>query len=355
MRLSDFDYNLPAELIAQYPCEKRDQSKLLLLYRKTGRIEHLVFKDLPGLLNSQDLLVLNDTKVFKARIIGRREGFEGRIEILVCHKIRDNIYNVLAKPSRKLLTGTKIVFADKRLNAEVDGREGDYTRLRFNVNGSFYSILDEIGSVPLPPYIKRPAEEDDAPRYQTVYAKHEGAIAAPTAGLHFTENIISSLREQHVDIAPITLHVGYGTFKPVKKDDITKHNMHKEYYEISDITARLVNKAKACDKKVIAVGTTVCRALESAAIKYNTFFYQGQKLQTQYGIRDTKDDTSIFIYPGYDFKIVDMLLTNFHLPKTTLLMLVSAFAGRENIMKAYQEAIRHRYRFFSYGDAMLIV
>ncbi len=355
MKLSDFDYNLPPELIAQYPLEQRDSSRLLVLHRRTGSIQHLSFKNLKRFIAAGDLLVLNDTKVFKARIFGRRDGFKGKIEILICNKLKDNIYEVLAKPCKKLSTGTRVIFDDKRLNAEVLGRDDDYVRLRFNVNGSLYSILDDIGRVPLPPYIKRPAEEDDAPRYQTVYAKHEGAIAAPTAGLHFTENIISALRKKHVNIAPVTLHVGYGTFKPVADDVITKHNMHKEYYEISDITARFVNKAKACDKKIIAVGTTVCRALESAAVKCGTFFYQGQEPQAQYEIRDTKDHTNIFIYPGYDFKIVDMLLTNFHLPKTTLLMLVSAFAGRENIMKAYQEAIRHRYRFFSYGDAMLIL
>jgi S-adenosylmethionine:tRNA ribosyltransferase-isomerase len=345
MRLSDFDYNLPAELIAQYPCEKRDRSKLLLLHRKTGRIEHLVFKDLPGLLNSQDLLVLNDTKVFKARIIGRREGFEGRIEILVCHKIRDNIYNVLAKPSRKLLTGTKIVFADKRLNAEVDGRESDYTRLRFNANGSLCRILDEIGKVPLPPYIKRDTCKQDESRYQTVYAKNAGAIAAPTAGLHFTEDIISSIKAKNIGVAYLTLHIGYGTFKPVTEENIAMHDMHKEYYEITGKTADLINSAKADRKQIIAVGTTVCRALESASFKQNT----------TYEIRNTKSSTGLFIYPGYKFKIVDKLLTNFHLPKTTLIMLVSAFAGRENIMRAYQEAIRRKYRFFSYGDAMLII
>jgi S-adenosylmethionine:tRNA ribosyltransferase-isomerase len=355
MRLSDFDYTLPPELIAQYPLKKRDISRLLVLDRQTGEIKHCVFKDIVNFLNSHDLLVLNDTKVFKARIFGRRDGFKGKIEILICNKLKNNIYEVLARPCKKLSIGTKVIFNDKRLNAEVLGRDNDYLRMRFNVNGSLYSILDEIGTVPLPPYIKRSAEEDDAPRYQTVYAKHEGAIAAPTAGLHFTKNIISWLREGHVNIAPITLHVGYGTFKPVQEDDITKHNMHKEYYAIPDITASLVNKAKASDKKVIAVGTTVCRALETAAIKRNTFSCQGQNLQAQYGISYKKDFTNIFIYPGYDFKIVDMLLTNFHLPKTTLLMLVSAFAGRENILSAYQEAIRHRYRFFSYGDAMLIV
>lgn len=338
MRLADFDYSLPRELIAQRPCEKRDESRLLFLHRQTGKIEHFIFKDLPGLLNQEDLLVLNDTKVFKARLIGKREGFEGKIEILIAHNLRDSIYNVLAKPSKKLLTGTKIVFDDKRLNAEVVGRENDYTQLRFNVSGSLYSLLDEIGSVPLPPYIRRGTEEWDESRYQTIYAKNKGAIAAPTAGLHFTESLINRIKEKNINMAYLTLHVGYGTFKPVVEADIVKHSMHKEYYEITDKAAGLVSNAKTSGKKIIAVGTTACRALESAAIK-----------------RDTESSTDLFIYPGFNFKIIDGLLTNFHLPKTTLMMLVSAFAGGENIMKAYQEAIRQRYRFFSYGDAMLII
>ena len=338
MKLADFNYDLPAELIAQCPCEKRDESRMLVLHRQTGNVEHFIFKDLPGFLSPQDLLVLNDTKVFKARLIGKREGFEGKIEILIAHKIRDNIYNVLAKPSKKLSTGTRIVFNDKRLNAEVVGRGHDYTQLRFNLNGTLYNLLNEIGNVPLPPYIRRSAKEWDESRYQTIYAKNTGAIAAPTAGLHFTESLMGCIREKNINITYLTLHVGYGTFKPVVVEDITKHSMHKEYYEITDKTAGLVNKTKANGKKIIAVGTTSCRALESAAIK-----------------QSTESSTDLFIYPGFNFKIIDGLLTNFHLPRTTLLMMVSAFAGRENIMKAYQEAIRQKYRFFSYGDAMLIV
>jgi S-adenosylmethionine:tRNA ribosyltransferase-isomerase len=338
MKLSDFDYKLPPELIAQYPCEKRDESKLLVLHRHTGKIEHLIFKDLPGLLNKEDLLVLNDTKVFKARIIGKRQGFEGRIEILVSHRVRENIYSVLAKPSRKISTGTKMVFADQRLSAEVVGRDGDYIQMRFNANGSLYSLLDEIGSVPLPPYIKRHPDVQDVLRYQTVYAKNTGAIAAPTAGLHFTEDVIRRVREKGIATAYITLHVGYGTFKPVVEEDITKHAMHKEYYEINDMAGAILKKVKPCKGKIIAVGTTVCRALESMA-----------------ATQSIKGYTDIFIHPGHTFKMVDMLLTNFHLPRTTLIMLVSAFAGRDSIMKAYEEAIRLKYRFFSYGDAMLIV
>jgi S-adenosylmethionine:tRNA ribosyltransferase-isomerase len=338
MKLSDFDYNLPDELIAQYPCDKRDESRLLLLHRHTGKIEHLVFKELPCLLDSEDSIVLNDTKVFNARIIGRREGYEGRIEVLISHKVKDNIYNVLAKPSRRLSAGTKIVFTDKRLSAEVVGRQGDYAQLRFNVNGSLYSLLDEIGSVPLPPYIKRRAEKQDIFRYQTIYAKNPGAIAAPTAGLHFTDNVMKCIKEKGINEAYITLHVGYGTFKPVTEEDIAKHVMHAEYYEITDKTADTLKNAKKCGKKIITVGTTVCRALESSA-----------------AIQSNRGHTNIFIYPGFDFKITGGLLTNFHLPRSTLIMLVAAFAGRENIMKAYQEAIKRKYRFFSYGDAMLII
>jgi S-adenosylmethionine:tRNA ribosyltransferase-isomerase len=345
MKLSDFDYKLPPGLIAQYPCEERDESRLLLLHRDTGKIEHLIFKDIPSLLSEDDLIVLNDTKVFKARIIGKRRGFEGKIEILIAHKLKDNIYNVLARPSRKLSPGTEIIFADKRLSAEVLGKDGDYTQLCFNVNGSLYGLLDEIGNVPLPPYIKRDTEKWDESRYQTVYARNPGAIAAPTAGLHFTEDIISSIKAKNIGLAYLTLHVGYGTFKPVIEEDIRKHNMHEEYYEINDDTAVLAGKAKTTGKNIVAVGTTVCRALESASFK------QG----TKHEIRNTKSSTGLFIYPGYKFKMVDTLLTNFHLPKTTLLMLVSAFAGRENIMRAYKEAIRRKYRFFSYGDAMLII
>ena len=338
MKLADFDYYLPSKLIAQYPQEKRDESRLLLLHRQTGEIEHFIFKDLPGLLSQEDLLVLNDTKVFKARLIGKREGFEGTIEILIAHRLRDDIYNVLAKPSKKLLTGTRIVFDDKRLNAEVTGRENGYTQLRFNVNGCLYNLLDEIGRVPLPPYIKRDAEELDESRYQTIYAKNPGAIAAPTAGLHFTQSLMERIKSKNINTTYLTLHVGYGTFKPVVEEDILMHSMHKEYYEITYKTAGMVSRSKASGKKIIAVGTTVCRALESAAIK-----------------RNAELSTDLFIYPGFNFNVIDGLVTNFHLPKTTLLMLVSAFAGIENIMKAYQEAIRHRYRFFSYGDAMLIL
>jgi S-adenosylmethionine:tRNA ribosyltransferase-isomerase len=345
MKLSDFSYSLPPELIAQFPCKKRDESRLLVLRRKTGRIEHLIFKDLPGLLGQDSMLVLNDTKVFKARIIGKRKGFAGKIEILVSHRLRDDIYNVLAKPSKKMLPGTEIVFDDERLKAKVLRKENGYTQMHFHINGCLHEILDEIGSVPLPPYIKRDAKEEDTPRYQTVYAENIGAIAAPTAGLHFTKALISRLQSNGMDIAYLTLHVGYGTFRPVKEEDITKHAMHEEYFEITDKTADFINNAKANNKKIVATGTTVCRALESAAYKQDTF----------YRVSNIKSSTSLFIYPGYNFKIVDMLLTNFHLPKTTLLMLVSAFAGRENIIKAYDEAIKYKYRFFSYGDAMLIL
>jgi len=350
MRLSDFEYSLPSGLIAQYPCQNRGESRLLVLHKSTGVIEHLMFRDIVRFFKNGDLLALNDTKVYKARITGMREGFSGKIEFLVADRLGGGIYNTLARPSRRLSRGTRVAFDGGRINAEVAGRDNGYIQLRFDPEGDLYGMLDKIGSMPLPPYIKRNAELIDESRYQTVYAKKPGAIAAPTAGLHFTRELIDSIGQNGVDVAYLTLHVGYGTFRPVVEEDITRHNMHHEYYEISDETARLINNAKAGRGRVIAVGTTTCRALESASAVKDIGTGATKCL-----LSNGKDYAGIFIYPGYRFKVIDMLLTNFHLPRTTLLMLVCAFAGREMIIKAYNEAIRHGYRFFSYGDAMLIV
>jgi len=345
MKLSDFDYNLPQELIAQHPLSERDSSRLLVLDRKTGKVEHRIFTDLPLYLEEKDLVVLNDTRVCNARLIGKRVGLEGKVEVLLSERLGDDLYAGLCKPFRKLKQGTRLIFDKGTLEAEVVGEDKPFKLLRLLANGNLSKILEEIGDVPLPPYIKRAPTQDDKERYQTVFAKNTGAIAAPTAGLHFTESLIKNLKAKGVGVTYITLHVGYATFKPVTEADVTKHRMHKEYFEISNETAERINRTKNNGGRVIAVGTTVCRAIEAAV------FQKDDKSK----IRDANKWTDIFIYPGYRFKLIDVLLTNFHLPKTTLLMLVAAFAGKENVLKAYQEAMGNRYRFYSYGDAMLII
>ncbi|NQT89651.1 MAG: tRNA preQ1(34) S-adenosylmethionine ribosyltransferase-isomerase QueA [Candidatus Omnitrophica bacterium] len=345
MRLSDFDYDLPRELIAQHPLPERDASKLLVLHRDSGRLKDSSFKEVLTFFKKGDLLVLNDTKVFKARLLGNREGLEGKVEVLLSDRREDDLYAALCKPSRKLKQGTTVVFGDGLLKAEIIGIEGEFRLLRFKAEGDLTGLLEKIGRVPLPPYIKRDVAAEDENRYQTVYAKNTGAIAAPTAGLHFTDDLINAIKAKGVDIAYITLHVGYATFKPVTEEDISKHKMHKEYYSISGEAAGKVNNAKRNNNRVIAVGTTACRALEASAKEEAA----GCELKAE------SCKTDLFIYPGYKFKITDALLTNFHLPHTTLLMLVSAFAGREHILRAYQKAIDLRYRFYSYGDAMLVL
>jgi len=341
MKLSDFDYNLSRELIAQHPLAQRDTSRLMALDKKSGRIEHHNFNELPSFLEEGDLVVLNNTKVFNARLFGKREGFDGKIEILLTDRLEENLYSCLCRPLRRFKEGTKLIFGNKRLEAEVIGGEDEFRTIRFHAEGDLYNILEEIGEVPLPPYIKRAPEAKDEERYQTVYADKIGAIAAPTAGLHFTEDLIDRLKVKGVTIAYITLHVGYATFKAVKEDDITKHKMHKEYFSISKEAADKIENAKVRGGRIFAVGTTVCRTLESAATK------------GRIGAMDSATD--LFIYPGFDFKVTDCLVTNFHLPRTTLLMLVSAFAGKDNITNAYNEAVKGDYRFYSYGDAMLVL
>jgi len=349
MKLSDFDYILPKELIAQHPAEKRDESRLLVLRRDTGKIEHRIFRDIVGYFNPGDLLVLNNTKVMPARLIGRKET-GGKVEALVLGLAHSEEgiehrgeYEVLLKPTRGCEVGSKIIFCNGELNTEVVRIENGRRFLKFNCNGNFEKMLDKFGEMPLPPYIKRETIDSDIERYQTVYASKGGAVAAPTAGLHFTKGLLEDISKKRVDVEYVTLHVGYGTFKQVRSKDIKDHEMEKEYFEIKkDVIEKIRNKKR----KVMAVGTTTCRVLE-------TVF-----LNTQYAGRRTQDEqgwTDLFIYPGYEFKAVDGLLTNFHLPKTTLLMLVAAFCGRNLLSKTYEEAIKEKYRFYSYGDVMLII
>jgi len=347
MKLSDFDYNLPKELIAQYPSEAREESRLLVLHRETGKIEHRIFRDIVGYFNQDDSLVLNNTKVVPARLVGKKDT-GGKIEALVLApgsrlQAPGDACEVLLKPTRGCKVGSKLIFGNGELKAEVTRIENGRRFLRFECNGNFEELLDKFGKMPLPPYIKREPVGSDRDRYQTVYADRKGAVAAPTAGLHFTKDILSQISKKGALVDYVTLHVGYGTFKPVKSDDITAHEMEKEYFEIDpELIKRLKNKKG----RTVAVGTTTCRTLETLGrcVDYPTVAYAS-----------TQGWTDLFIYPGFKFNAVDALLTNFHLPRTTLLMLVSAFCGRELLMKAYEEAIREKYRFYSYGDAMLIL
>jgi S-adenosylmethionine:tRNA ribosyltransferase-isomerase len=354
LRLSDFDYNLPKELIAQYPAIKRDESRLLVLHKDTGRIEHRVFRDIVQYLKQGDLLILNNTMVLPARMMARKET-GGKIEVLVLDagerckvKSEKGDYEVLMKPARGCRVGTRVVFGDGELEAEIIRIENGRRFLKFNCNGRFEKILDRFGEMPLPPYIRRKAEDSDRSRYQTVYASKKGAVAAPTAGLHFTTELLGDIAKKGVDLEYITLHVGYGTFRPVKTENIKEHKMEKEYFEVKD---RVIEKLRNKKGRTIAVGTTSARVLESS---FDTVCRRTRT--ATHGVGNGYSGwTDLFIYPGYRFKAVDALLTNFHLPKTTLLMLVAAFCGRELLFKAYKEAIKEKYRFYSYGDAMLIL
>ncbi len=339
MKTSDFNYELPKELIAQVPIKQRDMSRLLVLDKSSGKIEHKRFHDIIEYLNKGDTLVLNDTKVIPARIFGHRENIDETIEVLLVKDYGNDKWEVLAKPGRKLKIGTFIVFSDRLKAKVVDILEEGERVIEFKYNGIFNEILDEIGIMPLPPYITEKLEDKD--RYQTVYSKISGSAAAPTAGLHFTKELLKQIEEKGVNVVYVTLHVGIGTFRPVKVENISEHKMHSEYYEISEETARIINETKKRGNKIICVGTTSCRTLESASNNDGT-------------VRAEKRETDIFIYPGYKFKIVDHLITNFHLPESTLIMLVSALAGKDNIMNAYKEAVKEKYRFFSFGDAMYI-
>lgn len=339
MKTSDFNYDLPKELIAQIPIETRDMSRLMVLDKNTGKIEHKVFHDIIDYLNEGDTLVLNDTKVIPARIFGHRKNKEERIEVLLVKDYGNDTWEVLARPGKKLKIGIEIIFSDKLKARVIDILEEGERVIKFEYDGIFNELLDEIGIMPLPPYITEKLENKD--RYQTVYSKIRGSAAAPTAGLHFTKELLKKIEEKGINIAYVTLHVGIGTFRPVKVDDVLEHKMHSEYYEISENAAKVINETKKRGNKVVCVGTTSCRTLESASSEEGI-------------VRAEKKETNIFIYPGYKFKVVTNLITNFHLPESTLIMLVSALAGKDNIMNAYNEAVKERYRFFSFGDAMYI-
>ena len=339
MKVSDFNYNLPEELIAQVPIKKRDESRLMVLDKKSKTVEHKHFYDILDYLEPGDCLVRNNTKVIPARLYGKKET-GANVEFLILNNIEGDVWESIVRPGNKLHVGTKVIFGDGILTAEVlDIMPGGTRKVKFYYDGIFNEILDQIGLMPLPPYIHESLKEKE--RYQTVYAKYDGSAAAPTAGLHFTDELLEKVRAKGVEIANVTLHVGIGTFRPVKEDEVEKHDMHSEHFYIKQDDADKINKAKREGKRVISVGTTSCRVLESVADE-NGF------------VREIEGDTKIFIYPGYKFKCIDALITNFHLPKSTLLMLVSALAGREYILDAYKEAVKEKYRFFSFGDAMFI-
>ena len=340
MKTSDFYYDLPHELIAQTPLEHREKSKMLVLDIKTGKTEDKTFENIVDYINSGDTIVLNDTKVIPARLFGHREGKEEKIEVLLLKQKEGDVWQTLVKPGKKMKIGTKVIFKENLLSLEViDILEDGQRVVKFNYNGIFNEILDKLGTMPLPPYITEKLEDKD--RYQTVYSKNLGSAAAPTAGLHFTKEILQKLEKKGVNIVYATLHVGLGTFRPVKVDDVEKHKMHSEYFVISKEACDVINETKKRKNKVYAIGTTSCRVLESATDENGI-------------IHDMAKETDIFIYPGYKFKMLDGLLTNFHLPESTLIMLVSALAGKENIMRAYKHAVEEKYRFFSFGDCMLI-
>ncbi|MGL5380721.1 tRNA preQ1(34) S-adenosylmethionine ribosyltransferase-isomerase QueA [Clostridium sp.] len=340
MNVSDFDFYLPEELIAQHPLEKRDSSKLMVLDKNTGEIQHKAFHNIVEYLNEGDTLVLNNTRVMPARLIGEKEGTGGKIEFLLLKRIEGDKWECLAKPGKKAKIGQKFTFGDGKLTCEViDIIEEGNRIIEFSYDGIFEQVLDELGEMPLPPYITE--RLDDKERYQTVYSKEKGSAAAPTAGLHFTEDLLKEIKEKGINIAYLTLHVGLGTFRPVKAESIDDHVMHSEYYSLEENDANIINETKSRGNRVIAVGTTSTRTLE-------TIGDENGLVKSQSGW------TNIFIYPGYKFKVVDQLITNFHLPESTLIMLVSALAGKENVMKAYNEAVKSEYRFFSFGDSMFI-
>ncbi len=340
LKKSDFYFELPQELIAQDPLEDRSASRLLVLNRQTGAVEHHHFKEITNYLRPGDCLVLNNTKVIPARLMGVKEDTGAAIEVLLLKRRENDVWETLVKPGKKARPGAKLIFGDGCLRAEVlDVVEEGNRLIRFDYEGIFEEVLDRLGEMPLPPYITHKLQDKN--RYQTVYAKYDGSAAAPTAGLHFTEELLAQIEEMGVNIAYVTLHVGLGTFRPVKADNILEHHMHSEYYEVTPETADLINRTKESGGRMICVGTTSCRTVESAAD-------ENGRVQPGCG------DTEIFIYPGYRFKVLDCLITNFHLPESTLVMLVSALAGRENVLAAYREAVEERYRFFSFGDAMLI-
>ncbi len=340
MKTDDYNYNLPEELIAQTPLERRSNSRLLIMDRFTGKTEHKKFNEIVSLFHKGDVLVLNDTKVIPARLIGEKMETKAHIELLLLKELDGDCWECLSRPFKRLQVGTKIKFGNSLLIAEViEKKEEGIVRVRFFYQGIFLEILEQLGEMPLPPYIHEKLEDKN--RYQTVYAKNIGSAAAPTAGLHFTKELIKEIEKKGVIITRVTLHVGLGTFRPIEVEDVSKHKMHSEFYKMSKETADLLNQAKKENRKIIAVGTTTTRTLETIIQKYGKF-------------TECEGNTDIFIYPGFELKAIDGLITNFHLPKSTLLMLVSAFSKKEFILKAYEEAIKNKYRFFSFGDAMFI-
>ncbi len=339
MKTNDFDYYLPEELIAQTPLKDRSASKLMVVDKKTGKIKHEKFQNITNYLHKGDVLVLNNTKVIPARLIGLKEETNATIELLLLKEIENDTWECLVKPARRIKVGTIVKIQDKLKCECIKCLDEGICHFKMIYDGILLEILEELGTMPLPPYIKEKLKDQN--RYQTVYAKQSGSAAAPTAGLHFTKEILKKLKDQGVIICYITLHVGLGTFRPVKVDDVEKHQMHKEYYEIDKETCDILNKAKQDKRKIVSVGTTTTRTLESVMTKYNKFI-------------PTKEETDIFIYPGYKFKAIDTQITNFHLPKSTLIMLISAFATKEIILNAYKEAVKNKYRFFSFGDSMIL-
>ena len=340
LKKSDFYFDLPEELIAQDPLEDRSSSRLLKLNKETGKVEHLVFRDVYDYLQPGDCLVLNNTRVIPARLLGEREGTGAHVEVLLLKRHEGDVWETLVKPGKKCRPGSRLSFGNGILKAEVlDMVEEGNRLIRFEYEGIFEEVLDQLGEMPLPPYITHKLQDKN--RYQTVYAKYDGSAAAPTAGLHFTQDLLKKIEEKGVKIAYVTLHVGLGTFRPVKEENILDHHMHSEYYQVSEEAAQTINDTKKNGGRVICVGTTSCRTVESASTPDGV-------------IHAGCDNTEIFIYPGYKFKILDCLITNFHLPESTLVMLVSALAGKDNVLAAYEEAVKERYRFFSFGDAMFV-
>ena len=341
MKVSDFNYELPKELIAQHPYDKRDEARLMVLDKKKQSIEHKVFKDVVDYLSPGDCLVINNTKVIPARLYGKKDT-GANVEFLLLKRIENDTWEAMVRPGNKLKVGSKVIFGNGILKATIlEVLDGGNRKVQFEYEGIFNEILDKVGLMPLPPYITEATKEDNK-KYQTVYAKYDGSAAAPTAGLHFTEELLEKIKAKGIEVATVTLHVGIGTFRPVKVENVEEHEMHSEHYYIKKEEAEKVNKAKKTGHKVIAVGTTSCRVLESVSDENGM-------------IKEIEDDTSIFIYPGYKYKCIDSLITNFHLPESTLIMLVSSLAGREFILKAYNEAVKEKYKFFSFGDAMLIL
>lgn len=344
MHIDQFDYDLPENLIAQKPLEKRDKSRLMVINRSTGDINHKVFSDILEYLHEGDCIVMNDSRVISARLFGTKKDTGAKIEFLLVKRLDIHTWETMVRPGKRLKSGDIVVFGtNEELSAEVQGNGEDGTRIvKFSYEGVFEAVLDAIGHIPLPPYIRRESNLDDKERYQTVYSKNHGSVAAPTAGLHFTKDLLERVKQKGVQVAYVTLHVGIGTFRPVKTENILEHHMHFENFFISEDNAKIINTTKDLGGRVIAVGTTSTRTLESAADENGI-------------IQSTNASTNLFIYPGYKFKVVDAMITNFHLPKSTLLMLISAFYNKDAILNAYKEAVKNEYRFFSYGDAMLII